>query len=207
MKLTSFSALMASIGIGAAAAAEAPAAPGAAAPAVDPPEGGSGGGADAAAAASAADGDAVALADAQRAATTARATGVTEGVTAERARWNAVLSSDEGRANTANAAFLLNHSSAKAEDIIAQLKAAPGAAAPAAAPAAAAPVVIPDTRVDLQGGQGAAAAAADGGAGGAPDADKLWDEVQGTNNGQPVGANFGAGIQLPGAARPAGATV
>lgn len=76
------------------------------------------------------------------------------GFAAANARCKLVFDSAEGTANPAMASFLLFNSDANAATVIAQLKAAPGAAAPAK-PARAA--VTP--RVDLTGGNGASTAA------------------------------------------------
>lgn len=87
---------------------------------------------------------------------------------AERDRTAAVLGSPEGKANTAQAGWMLSSApDASADAIVAQLKTMPGAAAPAA---------IPDTGVDL-GNAGAAGAVATG----AADAVDVWAEVQGTS--------------------------
>lgn len=85
---------------------------------------------------------AVTLADAQR--------GIRDAVSAERARWSAVLSSDEGRAHSAHAVSLLSLSSASSDQIVANLKTLPAAAPAPAAPAATAPSIAEDAKkIDL----------------------------------------------------------
>jgi hypothetical protein len=65
----------------------------------------------------------VAESDAQAAVAAARDQATTD----ERARWNAVLTSPEGKANTPNAVFLLNTTGASSEQIIGHLKDSPAA--------------------------------------------------------------------------------
>lgn len=102
---------------------------------------------------------------------------------AEAVRWNAVLTSPEGKANPSTAAFLLFNSVGKADAIIAQLKDAPAAGAGARSLAASVP------RIDLGQPAGAArgnqreddAAARSGAGGGADQGDDPWKAVLGDN--------------------------
>lgn len=90
-----------------------------------------------------------------------------KGFAAANARMKAVFDSPEGKANAADAAFLLATSNGSADDIIGHLK----GRAPAPAPAAT--TTIPDTTTDIKtdaaslAGQGASA----------NDVDKSWDDV------------------------------
>jgi hypothetical protein len=115
----------------------------------------------------------VTLADAQAHA----AAKFADGRKAERERVAAVLGSDQGKANTAMAAFMLSTSpDASADDIIKHLSTMPSAPVLSASP-----VTIPDTNVDL--GKPGAASAATGETGKGSD---VWDEVQGTGASAPV---------------------
>jgi hypothetical protein len=103
---------------------------------------------------------------------------------AERTRWNAVLTSPEGKANSANAVFLLNTTGASADQVIGHLKDAPAAAAPVA------PAAEPEKKDDA-----AAAAAATGASrqptarlpvGGANGADTAHQEGDGAGDDQKI---------------------
>lgn len=105
----------------------------------------------------------------------ARMLGHGEGFAAANERMKLVFDSAEAKANPAMATFLLLNSDAKAGDVIAKLKEAPGAAAPARG------AVQP--RIELnKGGNGAAAAAGEGEHDTGKDADfDPWSKVAALN--------------------------
>ncbi|MBX9814072.1 MAG: hypothetical protein K2X76_05160 [Sphingomonas sp.] len=110
------------------------------------------------------------------------AEGVAAGAQAERERAAAVFASEEGKANMTMAAWMLGAApTATADQIVAQLKAAPAPAPAAAAPAAPAPAaqasqlqqqLATTPRVDLNAGK-PAANANDGGHG----AGDIWADI------------------------------
>lgn len=121
-------------------------------------------------------GDTVLASHALELAALAESRGRTVGAAAANERCKAVLESPEGKANPSNAMFLLFHSDAKASDIIANLKANPGAQPGAAARGTAQP------RINLTGGNGGATAATEGEGGNGDGIDRgdVWAQVQAT---------------------------
>jgi hypothetical protein len=132
-------------------------------------------------------GDTVLASDALRLAGEAKAAGFAEA----NARMSAVFASPEGKADPANAAFLLSHTSADAPGIIAHLKANPSAAAGRTSIGALTP------HIDLNGGRPAGTST--DGSGGEDEAalgSRVWGEVQGNGvdaNGQRPAGTAGAG--------------